>query len=117
MGGSETATTATPRTTKINDFDRDTLRAVALAYREKRQAGFSDHPSFMAAMTVYRKRHPEVEEWRVAEVIPQMIAAAINADPEWFWRDVPSEFRWPAAQQNQEGFIGDTSTPPKGKSS
>ena len=30
-------------------------------------------------MTVYRKRHPEVEEWRVAEVIPQMIAAVLAA--------------------------------------
>ena len=110
---------ATPHTTTLNDFDRDTLRAVAMAYREKRQAGFSDHPSFMAAMTVYRKRHPEVEERRVAEVVPQMIAAAINAatDTEWFWRGVPGEIRWPAAQQNQEGFVGDSSTLPKGKSS
>ena len=117
MGGSETATTATSRTTIVTDFDRDTLRAVALAYREKRQAGFSDHPSLMAAMTVYRKRHPEGPEWRAAEVVPQMIAAAINANSEWFWRDVPGEFRWPAAQQNQEGFVGDSSTLPSGKSS
>ena len=77
----------TARAISLRDFDRDTLRIVAVAYRDRRRAGYGDLPSFNAAMAVYRDRHPDVPEGRAAEVVGQMIVAAISADPAWFWAE------------------------------
>ena len=84
-----TEPTETIHAISLDDFDRDTLRVVALAYRDRRRAGYADLPSFNSAMAVYRMLHPEVPDDRNAEIVAQMIAAAINADTEWFWRGVP----------------------------
>ena len=86
--------TATIRAISLEDFDRDTLRIVAIAYRDRRRAGYGDLPAFNAAMTVYRERHPDVPEGRAAGIVGKMIAAGINADPVWFWREVPSDIRY-----------------------
>ena len=95
MGDFTTGTTATVRAISPEDFDSDTLRTVAMAYRDRHRAGYGDLPSFNTAVTVYRSRHPDVPEGRAAEVVGQMIVAAINADPLWFWRDVPVDIRYP----------------------
>ena len=94
MGDFATGTTATIRAISLEDFDRDTLRVVAVAYRDRRRAGYGDMPSFMKALAVYRSRHPAVPEGRAAELVGQMIVAAINADPDWFWRGVPTDIRY-----------------------
>ena len=96
MGDFATGTAATTRANSPEDFDRDTLRVVAVAYRDRRRAGYSDLPSFNAALTVYRDRHPDVPEGRAAEVVGQMIVAAINADPDWFWRGAPDDISYRA---------------------
>ena len=67
----------------LDDFDRPTLRAVAMAYRDRRFAGDTE----LAAVAVYRERHPEVPEPAALGTVGQMIFVAISADPAWFWRD------------------------------
>ena len=51
--GADSRMTATARAIVPGDFDRASLRAVALAYRARRQAGDGDLPAHQAAMAVY----------------------------------------------------------------
>ncbi len=69
-----------------NDFEQETLHAVALAYRVRRQIGHSDYQAFVAAMRAYRHHHPDEPPDRAVVVVRRMIAAAVNTDPAWFWR-------------------------------
>ena len=86
--------TATIRAISLDDFDRDTLRIVAMTYRKMRRASYSDLAAFNSAMVNYRERHPDVPEGRAAEIVGKMIAAGINADPVWFWRAIPRDIRY-----------------------
>jgi hypothetical protein len=81
---------------------RKILRAVALAYRrvirapedpaltraeEARQAQKRQSEALAAATAEYRRLSPFAtgEKLAVSGEVNRMIAAAINADPRWFW--------------------------------
>ncbi len=68
----------TTRSITSADVDRDILRVVALAYLERRRAGYSDLQAFEAALAVYQGCCPDVPEDRAAEVVGQLIGAAIS---------------------------------------
>ena len=61
-----------------------------MAYRTGREAGRSHHDALDAAEAVYFQAHPEALADRLAASarINEMIASAINVDPEWFWKNV-----------------------------
>jgi hypothetical protein len=46
----------------LSTWDRDTLRAVAVAYRHHRRLGSRDMPARNAAEATYRERHPTMPE-------------------------------------------------------
>ena len=73
-GRLELTTTSTTRVTPA-DVDRDILRVVALAYLERRWAGYGDLPAFKAALAVYQGCCPDVPEDRAVEVVGQLISA------------------------------------------
>ena len=48
-------------------FDPETMRAVAVAYRRERRAGWLDGPAREAAIEAFRARHPDIEPLPASE--------------------------------------------------
>jgi hypothetical protein len=71
----------------IARLDRDTVRAVAIAYRTRRQAGASDGPAYEAAVAELRDRAPDLTNQAVRETVSLIIARAATEAQAWFWRD------------------------------
>ena len=80
----------------VADDKRNVMREVALAYRRAdragKRAGLSP-PEYnalatTAAMETYLRLDPDAPPDRLAAsaMVNRMIALAINADIEWFWR-------------------------------
>ena len=72
----------------LSTSDRDTLRAVALAYRRVRRLGERDLPARMAAEPAYQERHPITPEREAQDTVALIIAAVARDHPTWFWRGV-----------------------------
>lgn len=66
--------------------DPDLYRAVAIAYRERRQAGDLDHPAFLAARKVYIEKTGD--EAGAADAVPRIIHWVSENYTKWFWTDV-----------------------------
>jgi hypothetical protein len=66
---------------------RKILRAVALTYRRARRAGKHQDEAISATIVEYRGLSPFAtgDRLAVSDEVNRMIAAAINADPRWFW--------------------------------
>jgi|GEM_PF-5583618 hypothetical protein len=77
-------TTPLPLTT----WDRDTLRAVAVAYRQHRRLGARDLPARNAAEAAYLERYPATAPAEAQRTVALMIAAVARDHPQWFWRGV-----------------------------
>jgi hypothetical protein len=70
----------------IAQLDRDTLRAVAMAYRAQRQAGASDAPAYEAAVAELHGRAPDLTDRAAREAASLIIARAATEGQRWFWR-------------------------------
>ena len=72
----------------LHEEQRKILRAVALTYRRTRRAGKHQNEAVNAAIAEYRRLSPSAtgDRLAVSGEVNRMIAAAINADPRWFWR-------------------------------
>jgi hypothetical protein len=70
----------------VSQLDRDTLRAVATAYRARRQEGASDGPARDAALAELRGRAPDLTDQAAREAVSLIIARAATEAPVWFWR-------------------------------
>ena len=77
-------TTPLPLTT----WDRDTLRAVAIAYRHHQRLGARDLLGRNAAERAYPERHPTVAAPEAQRAVALMIAAVARDHPAWFWKGV-----------------------------
>jgi hypothetical protein len=66
---------------------RKILRAAALTYRRARRAGKGQSEPVDAAIAEYRRLSPFAtgDKLAVSGEVNRMIAAAINANPQWFW--------------------------------
>jgi hypothetical protein len=66
---------------------RSVLRAVALAYRRAYRGGATQGECHDAALREYRRVCPDApaDQLAASRDINRMIAAAINADTQWFW--------------------------------
>lgn len=58
--------------TGMTSYD-DTMRAIAHAYRERREEGSSDYPAFDAAIDAYRTRHPETNHGEAALTVSNLL--------------------------------------------
>jgi hypothetical protein len=70
----------------IAQLDRDTLRAVAVAYRARRQAGASDRLAYEVAVAELRGRAPDLTDQAAREAVSLIIARAATEAQAWFWR-------------------------------
>jgi hypothetical protein len=63
-----------------------------MAYRTAREAMRSHEAAIDAAEAVYFEAHPEAAADRLAASarVNELIAPAINIDPVWFWKNVPT---------------------------
>jgi hypothetical protein len=81
----------------IARLDRDTLRAVAIAYRAQRQECASDYPAYEAAVGELHSRVPELPDLEAREAVSLIIARAATDAQTWFWRG--TNHGWPAPWQ------------------
>ena len=67
---------------------RSLVRPVALVYRRIMRTGGHQSDAVDAAIREYQRLNPDapVEKPDASRLVIKMIAAAINADTEWFWR-------------------------------
>jgi len=72
----------------IARVDRDTLRAVALAYRARRQGGASDGPAYEVAVAELHSRTPDLPDREARAAVSLIIARAATEAQAWFWRDM-----------------------------
>jgi len=78
----------------LSTWDRETLRAVAVAYRRVRRlsaagaAGALDLPARNAAEAAYLERHPSATEVDTQRTVAAIIAAVARDHPKWFWSGV-----------------------------
>lgn len=72
----------------LSTWDRETLRAVALAYRQQRRLGAREPWAVEAAARAYLERHPTVLEQEATHAVIQMIAAVARDHPAWLWKGV-----------------------------
>ena len=80
-----------PETTPIPTPERKpTWRAAALAYREQRRAGASDHVSWLAAVEALQAVWPLPLEDAKRETT-HAIAYASSNHTAWFWASVGSQ--------------------------
>ena len=72
----------------LPEEQRKILRAVALTYRRARRAGKQQNEAVDATFAAYRRLSPFAtgDKLAVSGEVNRMIAAAINADPMWFWK-------------------------------
>ena len=54
------------------------LRAIASAFKEQKEAGAVDHTAFIAAIAVYRMRHPDTDRNEAALVVFQLVEDLIH---------------------------------------
>jgi hypothetical protein len=71
----------------LPEEQRKILRQVALTYRRARRAGKGQNEAVDAAIPEYRRLSPFAtnDTLAVSGDLNRMIAAAINANPRWFW--------------------------------
>jgi hypothetical protein len=74
----------------VSEAEKPLRRQVAMAYRTAREAKLSHEGALNAAEAIYFKAHPEAASDSLAASarINEMIASAIQADPQWFWKNV-----------------------------
>lgn len=72
----------------LNEQQRAIIRPVALAYRRARKADKHQTECFNAAFDEYRRLCPDAPADRseVFARVAEIVAAAINADTDWFWK-------------------------------
>jgi hypothetical protein len=70
------------------NWDRDTLRAVAIAYRRVRRLGERDLPARNAAELTYLERHPTAPADVAQRTVALMLSAVARDHPVWFWNGV-----------------------------
>jgi hypothetical protein len=71
----------------VDDADKRLRRAVAMAYRAGREAGWHDR-AYEAAMAVYCAERPGQDRLAASARVSEMIASAISVNPAWFWKNV-----------------------------
>jgi len=86
-------TTSSHERTAVARLDRDTLRAVALAYRARRQEGTSDGPAYEAAVAELHSRAPGLPDRAGREAVSLIITRAATEAQAWFWRG--TNHGWP----------------------
>jgi hypothetical protein len=71
----------------LTEEQRKVLRQVALTYRRVQRAGKGQNDAVDGAIAEYRRLNPFAtgDKLAVSGEVNRMIAAAINANPEWFW--------------------------------
>src|SRR5260221_12297466 len=76
----------------VTEAEKPLRRQVAMAYRTSREAMRSHEAAIDAAEAVYFEAHPEAAADRLAASarVNELIAPAINIDPVWFWKNVPT---------------------------
>ena len=67
-------------------YDLETVRAVAIAYRRERRAGWPDGPACEAAIEAFRAQNPEFEREPASTAAAQIIAWAARDHADWFWQ-------------------------------
>ena len=72
----------------LSTWDRDTPRAVAVAYRRRRRLGARDLPARNAAEAVYCDRHPTVAPDEAQRTVALMISAVARDHLAWLWKGV-----------------------------
>ncbi len=72
----------------IQTWDPATVRAVALAYRQRRQQGDMDLPAREAAQDVFDAMHPDLDTIEASRTVAQIIAAVARDHTAWFWKGV-----------------------------
>jgi hypothetical protein len=90
----------TPRASQraaVARLDRETLRAVAIAYRGRRQQGASDHPAYETAVAELHARAPDLTDQEAREAVSLIIARAATEAQAWFWRG--TNHGWPPPWQ------------------
>jgi hypothetical protein len=68
-------------------------RAVAMAYRTARQAGWLHDAALDPAMEVYYEARPEAraDPSEVSHRVMQLISSAVRVDRTWFWKNIRSQ--------------------------
>jgi hypothetical protein len=69
----------------LDDDQRAVLRPVALAYLWACKRRLDEHQCFRAALEEYFRLRPDADKEAARRRVPEIIAAAINANPQWFW--------------------------------
>ena len=87
--------------TAVARLDRDTLRAVALAYRECRQQGASDHPAYEAAVAKLHSRVPDLPDRGAREAVSLIVARAASQAQAWIWQG--TNHGWPSPWRPADG--------------
>jgi hypothetical protein len=74
----------------VSEDEKPLRRKVAMAYRAACEAGMSDFPAREAAMAVYLGERPETraDTFAASGRVAEMIASAINMNPDWFWKNL-----------------------------
>jgi len=72
----------------LSTWDRDTLRAVAVAYRRVRRLGERDLRARAAAEAAFSERHPTTPEREAQHAVSLMISAVARDHPAWLWKGV-----------------------------
>ena len=72
----------------LSTWDRDTLVALALAYRRVRRLGARELPARQAAETAYLERHPTTPGPDAQHAVALMISAVARDHPAWLWKGV-----------------------------
>jgi lambda repressor-like predicted transcriptional regulator len=77
----------------VTDADKPLRREVAMAYRTAREAGLSHHHALDVAQAAYFQVHPDALANRLeaSTRVNEMIASAIQVDPQWFWKNVRAQ--------------------------
>jgi hypothetical protein len=70
----------------LSTWDRDTLRAVAVAYRHVRRLGERDLPARHAAERAYLERHATASVDEAQHTVALMISAVARDHPAWLWK-------------------------------
>jgi hypothetical protein len=63
------------------------LRAVAIAYRARRQEGTSDGPAYEAVAELHG-RAPDLTDQAAREAVSLIIGRAASEAQAWFWRGI-----------------------------
>jgi hypothetical protein len=75
-------------TLPLSTWDRDTLRAVVIAYRRVRRLGERDPPARQAAEAAFSERHPTTPEGEAQRTVALMISAVARDYPAWLSKGV-----------------------------